>query len=130
MPSPLMAPPPWVLISPSGRTHFVRDQADLKALPSRTLEIQDEKLEDLRKLIGLRVHNKDATTLPLHKNHWQLRERVQCVQCDETEEYVFIIGGDVHHFKKLTSMHGGGMDKFDWVRFGTFLNAHGMIWTT
>ena len=43
-----MAPPPWVLISPTGLTHFVRDEADLKALPSRTLEIEGDKLDEFR----------------------------------------------------------------------------------
>ena len=124
-----MSPPPWVLISPSGQPHEVRDRDDLQTLPERTLEIRSDQLDDLRKLIGLRVGKSGATKLPVHKRHWQLRERVQCVRCDETGELVFIVGGDVHHFKTLTHLHGRGMATFDWGRFGTFLNA-GHIWIT
>ena len=84
-----MAPPPWVLISPSGLPHLVRDREDLKSLPSRTLDIDDDQLEDLDKLIGLRVVKKGVTQLPLHKRHWQLRERVQCVRFTVIHRRVF-----------------------------------------
>ena len=38
MPSALMSPPPWVLISPGGLPYLVRDSDDLKSLPLRTLD--------------------------------------------------------------------------------------------
>ena len=69
MPSPLMALPPWVLVSPSGLPHLVLDEHDLQRLPHRSLEVEDGQLDELRKLIGLRVEKKGATKLPLHKKH-------------------------------------------------------------
>ena len=130
MPSPLMAPPPWVLISPTGVPHAAMDANDLSTLHVRSDEINEFALVELKKLVGLKVHTKDAKALPLHRMHWQLRSRVPCVRCEETGEHVFIVGGEASYFKNLTHLHHPSMATFDWERFTTFLNKGGWIWTT
>ena len=71
MPSPLLAKPPWQLLSPSGVLHFTRDQEALKELAD-----DDDLYHDLCKLVGLRVERKGAKALPQHKAQWQLLERI------------------------------------------------------
>jgi len=125
-----MPPAPWVLISPSGIPHVVRDKNEVATLPSLSTEIAEHQLNYIRMLIGLLVAKKDAADLPLHKCHWQLRARVPCIRCDETGEYVFIVGGEASFFKKLTHLHHPAMVSFDWGRLTTFLNRGGKIWST
>ena len=106
------------------------DANHLMTLHTRSPEINDSQLVALRKLIGLEIDKKDADALPSQRHHWQVRERVPCIQCDETGERVFIVGGDVSHFKNLTHLHHPEMTFFDWGRLTTFMNKGGWIWTT
>ena len=73
MPSPLLVPPPWGLVSPSAVYHYVRDEACLVLLASGDKKL----LLDLRKLVGLVVDKKDAKALPRHKQQWQLLQRLE-----------------------------------------------------
>ena len=73
MPSPFMAPPPWVLISPTGVAHVVKNADHLSTLHSRSAEVGIDQLSALRKLIGLEVDKKDGA--PLRCRH---RRRATC----------------------------------------------------
>ena len=58
LPSALMSPPPWVLISPGGLPYLVRDSDDLTQVAAFTHagRIEVGQLGELRKLIGQPHH--------------------------------------------------------------------------
>mmetsp|Transcript_7846 Transcript_7846/g.11969 ORF Transcript_7846/g.11969 Transcript_7846/m.11969 type:complete len:318 (-) Transcript_7846:529-1482(-) len=123
MPSPLLVPPPWTLVAPSGVLHHVRDEDAL-----RLLAVGDPGfLNDLRKLVGLFVERSTCKKLPLHKRQWQLLERVRWLQRVDSGEHIPIVG-DARHYVQSFAHSRDDTAHFDELRLNQFLNG-GWIWS-
>jgi hypothetical protein len=127
MPSHLAVPPPWKLVSPARVIHPVLNEAALGELAGSDKSLN----QDLRKLVGLRVVKNTAVTLPRHKQHWQLLDRVVWLKHVETDELLPIIGGDgafyVANF--CGPSHREETRFFDGSRLNSFIN-NGYIHST
>jgi hypothetical protein len=122
-PSAFMQPPPWVLVSPSGVIHHVRNEQALK----RLAESDTSLYSDLRKLVGLLMEKKTAQQLPQHKQQWQLLARVRWLQRCDNEELVAVIG-DTEHFIREFAAFRDDMQLFDSSRLQQLLNK-GWLWS-
>ena len=122
-----MVSAPWTLLSPTGVLYYVRDEVSLRTLArDENLIVGSGKKNLLRQLVDP-ANKKCLDKLPRHRAHWQLLQRVQWLQCVETEECVPVVGGDGDYFVKKFACAREDMQAFDGSRLNQLLNK-GWLW--
>jgi hypothetical protein len=114
----MMVSAPWTLLSPTGVLYYVRDEVNLRTLArDENLIVGSRKNNLLRELVDP-ANKKCLDKLPRHRAHWQLLvlQRVQWLQCVETEECVPVVGGDGDYFVKKFACAREDMQAFDGSR--------------
>ena len=125
----MMVSAPWSLLSPTGVLYYVRDEVSLRTLArDENLIVGSGKKNLLRQLVDP-ANKKCLDKLPRHRAHWQLLvlQRVQWLQCVETEECVPVVGGDGDYFVKKFACAREDMQAFDGSRLNQLLNK-GWLW--
>ena len=123
----MMVSAPWALLSPTGVLYYVRDEVSLRTLArDENLIVGSGKKNLLRQLVDP-ANKKCLDKLPRHRAHWQLLQRVQWLQCVETEECVPVVGGDGDYFVKKFACAREDMQAFDGSRLNQLLNK-GWLW--
>ena len=122
----MMVSAPWTLLSPTGVLYYVRDEVNLRTLArDENLIVGSRKNNLLRELVDP-ANKKCLDKLPRHRAHWQLLQRVQWLQCVETEECVPVVGGDGDYFVKKFACAREDMQAFDGSRLNEPALEQGM----
>ena len=115
-----MVAAPWTIVSPLGEIHVVKSEGELKSLAKANGLVDKSYKNQLRALVGVGIE-KPIRSLPLHRNGWQLLERVCWLVHVESGLWAPIIGGDgqlfMSNFKSwcninLPGLEGGRLNEF------------------
>ena len=110
----MMVSAPWTLLSPTGVLYYVRDEVNLRTLARyENLIVGSRRNNLLRELVDPANKKCLDKLLPRHRAHWQLLQRVQRLQCVETEECVPVVGGDGDYFVKNFACAREDLQAFD-----------------
>ena len=115
-------PGPWVLISPAGVRHLIKDR-------SETIEFAGESEQKALKMTSSNLlgylgesNSSTASKKPAqHIKQWQLESRLLTLQRVDTGEK-FLVFGDADHF--LKNHRAPGMEALDKTKLQSLLNGN------